>query len=77
MSIEQDFHAMLMQIEQLAAENAILNYIMTTSSNPRGFEEFYSKGEKQDRFGFMSQTLVQEEQPLMGSVFRRKYGFLG
>lgn len=75
--MSEDFHTMLMQIEQLAAENAVLKMILTTSSNPRGFEEFYPKGEKQDRFGFMSPTMVIKEQPLMGRIFRHKYGFLG
>lgn len=75
MSGEKDFHTMLMQIEQLAAENAVLKHLISTaSSNPRGFEEFYPKGILQDRYGFMS---IEDEQPMMGKIMRRRYGFFG
>ncbi len=81
---------MLNQIEKLAAENAVLKYIIytrsygsmnvqTQSSDNRGFEQFYPKGVKQTHFGFMSpQPHIPSLYPAFGGrKIRQKYEFAG
>lgn len=78
MSLEDDINFMVMSIEQLSAENAMLKSILlTNSSNPRGFEDYYEIGDMPTRFGFMGGSLDELGRTLQGRYLRNKFDFLG